>query len=44
MDSKLEFDRRTVLVAKDKGGVRELLADILDLLGTVLEWAEELFR
>ena len=26
------------------GGVREVLADILDLLGTVLEWAEELFR
>ena len=44
MDSKLEFDRRTVLVAKDMGSVRELIADILDLLGPVLEWAEELFR
>lgn len=31
-------------MAKDMGGVREVLADILDLLGTVLEWAEELFR
>ena len=31
-------------MAKVMGGVRELLADILDLLGTVLEWAEELFR
>lgn len=31
-------------MAKGKGGVRELLADILDLLGMVLEWTEELFR
>lgn len=31
-------------MAKDKSGVRELLADILDLLGMVLEWTEELFR
>lgn len=31
-------------MVKDMGGVREVLADILDLLGTVLEWAEELFR
>lgn len=31
-------------MAKDMGGVREVLADILDLLGMVLEWTEELFR
>lgn len=30
-------------MAKDRSGVRELLADILDLLGTVLDWLDDLF-
>lgn len=30
-------------MAKDKDGSANLLAEILDLLGTVLEWLEDLF-
>lgn len=31
-------------MAKDKDGSANLLAEILDLLGTVLEWLEDLFE
>lgn len=30
-------------MAKDKDGSANLLAEILDLLGTVLEWLDDLF-